>query len=37
VVFRDAKAFALIHFDLAKPPTRADEMLLELPTVRFSR
>ncbi len=26
VVFRDAKAFALIDFDLAKPATRADEM-----------
>jgi hypothetical protein len=26
VVFRDAKAFALIDFDLAKPATRTDEM-----------
>ena len=26
VVFRDASAFALIDFDLAKPATRADEM-----------
>jgi hypothetical protein len=26
VVFRDAQAFALIDFDLAKPATRADEM-----------
>jgi len=26
VVFRDARAFALIDFDLAKPATRADEM-----------
>jgi len=26
VVFRDAKAFALIDFDLARPATRADEM-----------